>query len=397
MAPVQRLRNYTGPAILSYGFRPFFLCGSLFAGIAILAWLPMFEGRLALPTTLAPRDWHIHEMLYGYLAAVMTGFLLTAIPNWTGRLPIRGRPLLALVLLWLAGRVAIAASAWLGTFLAAAIDVSFLLLVIAAAAREIITGASRHNLKILAVLAVFAAGNISFHVEAHGVGEAAYGTRLGIAAAIVLVSLVGGRVVPSFTRNWLVRVNPGRLPASFGKFDALCLALTAAALLLWTGMPDAASTGAALVAAGLMQAIRLARWAGDRTLRDRLVLILHVAYAFVPLGLLLVGVAALLPGFPPGAGIHAWTAGAIGTMTIAIMSRASLGHTGRALVASPVTQVIYGMIVGGGLLRICASLVPELAAMLIPVAGLAWAGAFLGFALHYWAILTGPRLNPVTR
>jgi len=114
MAPVLRLRDYSGPAVLSYGFRPFFLCGALYAGIAILVWLPMFEGSLALATTFAPRDWHIHEMLYGYLAAVMTGFLLTAIPNWTGRLPIQGGPLLALVLVWLAGRLAIAGSAWIG-------------------------------------------------------------------------------------------------------------------------------------------------------------------------------------------------------------------------------------------------------------------------------------------
>ncbi len=394
MPPVRRLKDYSGPAVLSYGFRPFFLCGSLYAGIAILAWLPMFEGRFDLPTTFALRDWHIHEMLYGYLPAVMTGFLLTAIPNWTGRLPIQGRPLLALVMVWLAGRLAIAASAWTGWLVAAAIDISFLLLVMAVAAREIIAGGNRHNLRLLVVLALFAVGNISFHVEAHIAGMAEYGTRLGIAAALLLITIVGGRIVPSFTRNWLARLNQGRLPASFGRFDALSIAAVAAALLLWTFAPDAAPTGVALLAAGLINALRLARWAGDRTFADRLVLILHVAYGFVPLGLVLAGTAALSPEFPASAGIHAWTAGAIGTMTIAVMSRASLGHTGRALVASPITQAIYGLIVGGALIRICATLRPELTGVLIPIAGLAWAGAFLSFALRYWTALTGARLKP---
>ena len=397
MAPVARLRDYSGPAVLSYGFRPFFLCGALYAGIAILAWLPMFEGSLALATTFAPRDWHIHEMLYGYLAAVMTGFLLTAIPNWTGRLPIQGAPLLALVMVWLAGRLAIAGSAWIGWLLAAVIDVSFLLLVIAVAAREIIAGASRHNLRLLALLALFAGGNISFHVEAHFAGAAEYGARLGIAAAVMLITIVGGRIVPSFTRNWLARLNPGRLPASFGKFDAISVVATAAALLLWTVIPDAAATSVALIVAGLLQAVRLARWAGDRTFGDRLVFILHVAYAFVPLGLLLVGAAALLPGFPASAGIHAWTAGAFGTMTIAIMSRASLGHTGRALVASPMTQLIYGLIVGAAVVRICAAVKPEFATLLIPAAGFAWAAAFLGFVVTYWTVLSGPRVNRSSR
>jgi uncharacterized protein involved in response to NO len=393
MPSVRRLKEYKGPAILSYGFRAFFLCGSLYAGIAILAWLPMFNGSLDLATTFTPRDWHIHEMLYGYLAAVMTGFLLTAIPNWTGRLPIQGNPLLALVLVWLAGRLATAGSAWIGALAAASIDVSFLLLVMAVAAREIIAGANRHNLKLLAVLGIFATGNISFHLEAHMAGGVEYGARLGIAAAVMLITIVGGRIVPSFTRNWLARLNPGRLPAPFGRFDVGAIAATAAALFLWTLAPDTALTGIALIAAGFIQAVRLARWAGDRTFPDRLVLILHVAYAFVPLGLALAGVAALLPAFSPSAGIHAWTAGAIGTMTLAVMSRASLGHTGRALVASRTTQMIYGMIVLGALIRISAALWPELAAVLIPTAGLAWAGAFLCFAIHYWTALTGTRVK----
>ncbi len=390
MAPIPRLRDYKGPALLSYGFRPFFLLGSLYAGLAILAWLPMFYGELSVATAFAPRDWHIHEMLYGFLTAVVTGFLLTAVPNWTGRLPLQGRPLLVLVLAWVAGRIAVTTSAWIGWGAAAAIDLSFLLLVAAAVAREVVMGRNWRNLKVLIALSVLLAGNIVFHVEARAAGTADYGVRLGIAAAIMLIMLIGGRIIPSFTRNWLVRENPGRLPAPFGTFDIVTLACAGSALLAWVVAPDWQVTGAALIGSGLLQAARLARWAGDRTWRDRLILVLHVAYAFVPLGFVLVGVAAfgLLPA---SAGIHAWTGGAIGAMTLAVMSRSSLGHTGRALVATWPTQAVYGLVIVSALARVCAALEPQWSLALLHVAGIAWTGAFVGFALVYWRVLTRPR------
>src|SRR5579872_2501326 len=186
MTAVPRLRAYDGPVILSYGFRPFFFFGPLYAGIAILAWLPMFYGELALPTAFAPRDWHVHEMLYGYVPAVMTGFLLTAIPNWTGRLPLQGNALLILVMTWAAGRVAVSASGLIGWLPAATIDAAFLILVAAAAAREIMAGKNWRNLRIVLVVAVLAAGNIGFHLEAHFTGLAEYSLRLGIAAVVTL-------------------------------------------------------------------------------------------------------------------------------------------------------------------------------------------------------------------
>jgi uncharacterized protein involved in response to NO len=391
MAPIPRLRNYTGPAFLSYGFRPFFLFGSLYAGFAVLAWLPMFYGHLEVSTLLAPRDWHIHEMLYGFLPAVATGFLLTAIPNWTGRMPLQGRPLLVLVVAWVLGRVAVTTSAWIGWLPAALIDLSFLLLVAAAAGREIVSGRNWRNLKVLIVLGLLLVGNATFHVEAHLSGVADYGIRLGIAATILLVMLIGGRVVPSFTRNWLARENPGRLPASFGRYDMGSMVCAGAALVTWIAVPDHPATGAALIASGILQAVRLARWAGDRTWRDRLVLILHVAYAFVPIGFVLVGLSSL-GLLPTAAGIHAWTGGAVGTMTLAIMSRASLGHTGRPLAATAVVQAVYALVVLSALTRICASVHPEWS-ILLHVSGLAWAAAFLGFALAYWNVFTRPRVG----
>ena len=140
MTAIPRVRSYDGLPLFSYGFRPFFLLGSIYAGLAILVWLPVFMGELALTTAFLPRDWHVHEMLYGYLPAVITGFLFTAIPNWTGRLPIQGRPLIALVVLWLAGRICVTFSAQTGWLAAMLVDTSFLFLVAAAAAREIIAG-----------------------------------------------------------------------------------------------------------------------------------------------------------------------------------------------------------------------------------------------------------------
>lgn len=391
MAPIPRLRDYKGPALLSYGFRPFFLLGSLYAGLAVLAWLPMFYGELELSTAFAPRDWHIHEMLYGYLSAVITGFLLTAVPNWTGNLPLQGTPLLALVLLWIAGRLAVTMSAWIGWEAAAVIDNAFLVLVGGAMGREIITGRNWRNLKVLIALAVLVAGNVVFHVEAHVSGAADYGVRFGIGATMMLIMLIGGRIVPSFTRNWLARENPGRLPASFGTFDIVSMVAAGIALLAWVAAPNLPATGAALIAAGLLQAVRLARWAGERTWRDRLVLILHIAYLFVPLGFVLTGLASL-GLLPTGAGIHAWTGGAMGIMTLAVMSRASLGHTGRALVASRAVQVLYALVVTAALARICAAIHPGWSDALLHVAGAAWAVAFIGFGLSYWNVFTRPRV-----
>ncbi len=386
MSPVPRLRDYRGPALLSYGFRPFFLLGAIQAGLAMAAWLPIFNGQLAVSTAFGPIDWHVHEMLYGFLPAVVTGFLLTAIPNWTGRLPIQGMPLLVLVAVWLAGRVAVTYSANIGWLTAAIIDGAFLMLVIAATAREIVAGSNWRNLRVVVMVTLLLAGNIAFHFEAHYSGSAEYGARIGIATIVLLIAVIGGRIVPSFTRNWLARENPGRLPVPFGKFDAAIILFSAAVLALWIVQPTGNLAAAALFAAGALHIVRLGRWAGDRTWRDRLVLILHVGYAFVPFGFLLAGAAAL--GMVMGdIGTHAWTVGAAGTMTLAVMTRASLGHTGNALVASPVTQAIYAGVVIAALARICASLEPGWSEPLLQVAALAWVAAYLGFAASFGPLL----------
>ena len=255
-AALDRRRAYAGPAFLSYGFRPFFFAAAAWAALGILLWLPVYYGEVSLRTGFAPLDWHVHEMIYGYVAASVAGFLLTAIPNWTGRLPVSGWPLGALALLWLAGRVAILVSGGIGLVAAAVIDVSFLLTLAAVAAREIVAGKNWRNLRVLVVLGLLVAGNVVFHAEVIVKGAADYGIRLSIGAAILLIALIGGRIVPSFTNNWLTRNNPGRLPVPFARFDAVALAGAALALLAWVVAPAHAVTGGLMIVATLNRTVK---------------------------------------------------------------------------------------------------------------------------------------------
>ena len=385
-AALRRRLEYAGPAIFSYGFRPFFLGGAVWAALSVALWLPQYFGEMSLPTAFTPLDWHIHEMIYGYVAAAVAGFLLTATPNWTGRLPVNGYPLAALFALWVMGRLAIAGSAICGAWPAAAVDIAFLGTLATVTAGEIIAGKNWRNLRVLVVLGVLIAGNITFHVEAISHGGADYGVRIGVAALVGLIMLVGGRVVPSFTRNWLAKNNPGRLPQAFSRFDIATLMASALALAFWIALPHAVISGILLMIAGLLQAVRHLRWAGDRTFADRLVLVLHVAYAFVPVGFLLSAAAILWPAhWPVSAGLHAWTAGAVGLMTLAVMTRASLGHTGHELVASLPTQLIYLCAFVAAVARIIAAFEPSIA--LFHVAAIAWILAFGGFAVFFGPLL----------
>jgi uncharacterized protein involved in response to NO len=295
---------------------------------------------------------------------------------------------MVLVAVWIAGRLGVTFSAETGWLSAMLIDVSFLLLVALAAAREIIAGRNWRNLAVVMLVLLLLAGNIAFHLEAHFQGSADVAIRAGIAVVVLLIALIGGRIVPSFTRNWLVRENPGRLPVPFGRFDTLVVAIGALALAAWVVRPDSRITGVALALAGLLHLVRLGRWAGHRTARERLLLILHVGYFFVPLGFLL-NAAAAFALLPAGAGIHAWMVGAAGIMTLAVMSRATLGHTGQQLNASWATQAIYAAIVVAALARICAVIEPARGELLLHVAAFAWAIAFIGFAVAYAPLLVG--------
>jgi len=379
--------------ILTEGFRPFFLLAALWGALAMALWVPMLAGAWAPPSRLNVIDWHVHELLYGYLPAVLAGFLLTAVPSWTGRAPLAGPPLLALAAIWLAGRVAVLVSAGLGAGVAVVIDGAFLAALVALAGREIVASRNWRSLVVVVLVAALLAGNLVFHLESltRGYAASGYGARIGTAVAVMLIALIGGRIVPAFTRNWLATRAGGRLPSPFEPLDRLALAAAAVALAVWVAAPAATPSAWLLMAAGLLHALRLARWSGTRTLREPLVTVLHAGYAFVPLGFVLVGVARLAPGWlAPSAAVHAWTAGAIGVMTLAVMTRASLGHTGRPLRATAAIGVIYGLALAAALSRIAAGIVPGQA--LMHLAAVAWIAAFALFAVRFAPVLFSPRV-----
>lgn len=374
--------------VLQHGFRPFFLLGALWAAAALGLWLAALAGALALPSALEPVAWHRHEMLFGYLAAIVAAFLLTAVPNWTGRLPVRGAPLAGLVVLWCLARLAVlAAPGWA----ALVVDVAFPATLAAVAAREIVAGGNRRNLPVVGLVGLLAVADLLSHLEALEFAlPEMLGDRLAIAVGAVLVALIGGRIVPSFTANWLKARGLTPPPAPFGRLDKAVMVLTGVALVAWLALPGGAPAGVLLLAAAAGTAVRLARWRGARTAPEPLLLILHVGYGWLVVGLALLGLAAL-GAVPRSAGLHAVTTGAFGTMTLAVMTRAALGHTGRALTADGWTMAVYVLVNLGALARVAAALAPGGHLAVLDAAGLAWGGAFLLYAIRYAPVLLGPR------
>ncbi len=381
---VSRSRGEPGIPFLSYGFRPFFFLGAVWAAIAVPVWLAAYVHGYVLPGPLPAVVWHAHEMIYGFALAAVTGFLLTAIPNWTGRLPVRGARLGLLVVLWLAGRVALLASSTIGAGAAAAIDLSFTTVLVATVAREVAVAGNFHNLPVVATLIVLLAGNTLVHLHALDIAyTSALGNHIGVATLVALISLIGGRIIPSFTHNWLVKQRPqAPLPAPHDRVDTACLLVTVMGLVAWATAPASAVASALAIAAGLAAAVRLSRWRGLATVREPLLFILHVGYGWVAAGLLLVGLNGLFAWITPGAPLHALTVGAIGTMTLAVMTRTSLGHSGRPLAAGGGTVAIYLLVTLAALLRVAAPLTSHVAE-LTAFAGLAWTGAFGLFAILY--------------
>lgn len=380
-----------GIPLLSYGFRPFFLAAGVFAPLAMVGWLGSLIGGWELGgSSYGPVAWHAHEMLFGYTAAALTGFLLTTIPNWTGRLPVAGTPLLALVLLWLAGRVVMAAPDVLGSTLSAVIDAAFLPVILLMALREIAAGKNWRNLKIVAGLAALSAINIGTHVAVAIASDPGAFHRAAIAVYLCLIALIGGRIVPSFTRNWLAKVGASRVPAPFGRYDAAAMIVLVVTAVCWTAQPDAPLAAGLAASAAALHLIRLWRWRGLDAIAEPMLLVLHVGYLFVPLGLAAVSLAAL--GAPSTiSALHLLTVGAIGTMTLAVMTRATMGHTGRPIHASKLTATAFVAIVVAAATRPVADLIPDHYIPLLAISGGAWIFAFLLFCIDYAPMLLGPK------
>ncbi|MEP9390204.1 NnrS family protein [Mesorhizobium sp. KR9-304] len=377
------------PPILHYGFRPFFFLASLHAGLAIPAWLGAYLGGLDIGGPFGGMHWHAHEMLFGYLGAVMAGFILTAIPNWTGRLPLSGKPLAVLVGLWLAGRAAclLAPDPWL----AMAVDLAFPAALGFAIWREVVAGRNWKNAPVVVMITLFGCANAADHLANAGFLDHDLGQRLALAVSAMLIALIGGRIVPSFTRNWLVKKGSACLPSPFGRLDKAALAMTAAAMLAWIVVPETAAAGAFLTTAGILLAARLMRWRGAATVSEPILFVLHVGYGWLAVALLLLGISQLSPAIPSSAALHALTAGAVGTMTLAVMTRASLGHTGRTIVADRFVVAMYLMVSTGAALRVAAPFAADWYAHVLACGGALWSGGFVLFAVRYAPILWGKR------
>lgn len=386
MLALRKRRMAATIPLLRGGFRPFFLGSASWGLIALALWLCSLAGEIQLPTRFDPLAWHRHELLFGFIGSAIAGFLLTAIPNWTGRLPIAGKPLLGLFAIWVGARFALLFSAIFGIALAAALDIGFFAILAGLCAREVLAAKNR-NVPVVGMAFLYALADAADYAGKSGILKD-IGWESAILLVITMISIIGGRIIPSFTHNWMVKqgIRLG-LPTQPAAFDLLAIAGTVIALLFWIVVPGDHRTGALLILASLLQLARLQRWGGFRTYRDPLVLILHLGYFWIPVGLFLLGLSTSGFDVPRSAAIHALTAGAMSTMVLAVMTRATLGHTGRALKASSATIVIYGCVTLGALLRVGVSLGLEPSMPLLDLAGTAWAAAMIIFLAAYGPML----------
>lgn len=379
-------------ALSSGAFRPLFLAAGIWSVIALAVWMAVLSAGLALPSRFDPLSWHIHEMIYGCIMAAVGGFLLTAAANWAGRPPVTGGVVAILCVLWLAGRAACLTSAWFPPWIGVALDLAFPAALTLVMLRQLTAGGNRRNYPLLAPLLLLSVADLLMHLTALGIAvPIGLGWRLAMFGIVVLVSVIAGRIVPTFTRNWLAARGDSRRPAGPDQLDRVALGVLHAALLCWVFVTDSALVGAALVAAGALHLWRLARWQGQAAVREPLLLILHLGYLWLGAGTALLGLSTLWDRVPVAAGIHALTSGAFGTMTLAVMTRATLGHTGHALHADGATVATYALVTLAGLLRVTAAWPGAWTMVLLEAAAAAWVAAFALFVAHYGPMLAGRR------
>lgn len=376
-------------ALLAYGFRPFFLLAGIYAALAIPAWMAFLHGYGRPGAALPALAWHVHEMIYGFAVAAVAGFLLTAVPSWTGRRGFAGTPLLMLVLAWLAGRMALVLP--LDPMVIAVIDLSFIPALALAITPSLVRSGNRRNFILVGLLALLFSANLRFHL-----GGAASIQSLGLAVntLLLMVALVGGRIVPAFTSAGLKqRGIEARIPRH-AAIDGAALAATMAVLVIDVLSPGGVIAGGAAAGAAGLLALRLARWQGQRTFGQPILWVLHVAYAWLPIALALKA-AWLLGGFVAAAGWqHALTVGAFSTMILAVMSRAALGHTGRPLVPPPGVVIAYVLVTAAALARVFGpALFPGAGSAWTGAAAMLWTVAFTLFVVAYAPILCRPRAD----
>ena len=380
----------TGPAIFSYGFRPFFLGGAIWAVLAMLLWIFSLTIGLSVGGAYGALNWHAHEMVFGFSSAVIAGFLLTAVPNWTGRLPVSGMPLAFLFGAWFAGRLVFLNPDITNIYVAVTIESLFLPLLLFICAREIVAGRQWKNLKVLIAVAVVTLANLTFHYLALSGGDVAMANRIGVSAYVLLIMLIGGRIIPSFTRNWLNKAGLTQFPTSFNRYDGLCIIVGAVTCVAWVAMPESTVTAILAIITAVLHTIRLYRWRGWSVAREKLLLVLHIAYAFVPLGYIAIACSAL-GHLNPFSALHIMTVGVIGCMMLAVMTRATRGHTGRPLTATLTTQIAYLCIILAALTRPFAEMMPNFFHTFLAGSALLWMLAFGLYVLEYGPMLSRKR------
>ena len=387
------MRWHFGHNLFALGFRPFFLLAAGFAAFQVLHWILVYNGLIEDTGHFQGALQHAHEMIFGYVAAVIVGFLLTAARNWTGIPTASGLALAGLTAVWALGRVAMCGVLPLPPFLAALLDMAFLPAAAIALAVPLLRAGNRRNYPMPMVLLVLAAANAVLHLSALEVIAEGTERALPLAFGVValLIVLLGGRVVPAFTANALPQAGVKRNQS----LDVAALALTAAVPVSdLLGAPLTGLQTALLAAAALVNGLRMVNWKPWATRCVPLLWVLHLGYAWIVVYFLLRALEGLGAEIGPATALHALTAGAIGTMTIGMMSRTSRGHTGRALVASPLETMCFGFVTLAALARVFAPLVwPEAYATAVALSATFWFSAFGIFFLILWPRLTRPRLD----
>ncbi len=383
--------------LLEGGFRIFFLSAAIYAALTMILWTTelmglssLSDGNLAMPLSL----WHAHELIFGFIVAVVAGFLTTAVPVWTGTPRVRGPELGFIYLLWLAGRIVLAVSGDLPALMVALIDISFIPLLAAVIAKRIIAKKMWRNLGFVPLLLAIMAGNILFHLEMAGWTEdtASAGIQLAIGLLILMTVIIGGRVIPVFTSNWRKRSGMEGLAASpvwIGRATILsCLiAVIADAFPVQDTL-----TGILNIVAGFFILFRLSKWRSWETFSDPLVCVLHVGYALMGLGFLVESLFFLTDLLPQILAQHVFTIGGLGVMVLGMMSRIALGHTGRPLNISPVITLTYGLILLSLASRVLPTLIlPDFYDIGLRIAGASWVLAWLLYLVIYIPILLAPR------
>jgi uncharacterized protein involved in response to NO len=382
-------------ALFRYGFRPFFLAAGLAGLLLIPWWAAALAWGVPLGTNWPAALWHGHEILFGFIVAAIAGFLLTAVPSWTGARGFAGWPLVVLAGLWLIGRICVSASAILPLPVVAAFDLSFLPALAGFVLLPLVRARNR-NSPLLAVLLALWLTDVAFYwgLTQRDSVLARQALLVGIDIVLLLVTVIGGRIVPAFTTSALKQQGIGTPLRAWRGMTPLAVGAMLAVVVGDVVRPESVAAGAVALAAGVIQAVRLAQWRMFRTLRLPIVWVLHVAYLWLPVGLLLKGLA-LIFGFAFAAYyLHALTIGAAALMIVAVMTRASLGHTGRPLVVSRATAYAYGLLAAAAVVRVFGpAFLPVAYMTIVLLAAALWTSAFGIFLWVYAPMLIMPRVD----